>query len=200
MPTVPRTLPTSQPTVHGPWRRAKAPLIVGFDPGLQHTGYGVLRVEGPRPQVFECGVLSTRNENDLSVRLRHLHQEVEGLLREVRPDLVVLEDLFTHARFPRTAIILGHVRGVICLAAASADVRVLALAPSVVKRAVTGSGRASKPQVQAALCGLLGVRGLTNSHAADALALAYAGLARSGPALGDTHRSTAHDSAAAARR
>jgi crossover junction endodeoxyribonuclease RuvC len=67
---------------------------------------------------------------------------------------------------------------VICLAAASAGLHVLALAPSVVKRAVTGSGRASKLQVQAALCGLLGLRTLTNSHAADALALAYAGLGR----------------------
>ncbi len=123
-------------------------------------------------------MLSTHNGNDLGLRLRHLHREIERLLGEVRPDMVVLEDLFTHSRFPRTAIILGHVRGVICLAAASAGLHVLALAPSVVKRAVTGSGRASKPQVQAALCGLLGLRTLTNSHAADALALAYAGLAR----------------------
>jgi len=173
MPTASSTLRPSQPTV-----QANAPLIVGFDPGLQHTGYGVLRIGGPRPHVLECGVLSTDKGNDLGVRLRHIHHDIERLLREVRPDLVVLEDLFTHSRFPRTAIILGHVRGVICLAAASAGLHVLALAPSVVKRAVTGSGRASKSQVQAALCGLLGLRTLTNSHAADALALAYAGLAR----------------------
>jgi crossover junction endodeoxyribonuclease RuvC len=103
---------------------------------------------------------------------------VQNLLREFRPDLVVLEDLFSHSRFPRTAIILGHVRGVICLAAAASGVRVMALAPSVVKRAVAGSGRASKLQVQAALRTLLGLRALSNSHAADALALAYAGMAR----------------------
>lgn len=173
MPTASSTLRPSQLTL-----LANMPLIVGFDPGLQHTGYGLLRVDRPRPRVLECGVLSTRTGIDLSVRLRQIHRDIEGLLRDARPDLVVLEDLFTHSRFPRTAIILGHVRGVICLAAASAGLHVLALAPSVVKRAVTGSGRASKPQVQAALCGLLGLQSLTNSHAADALALAYAGVTR----------------------
>jgi crossover junction endodeoxyribonuclease RuvC len=159
-------------------RREQPLLIIGFDPGLQHTGYGILRVDRPQPRVLECGVLSTRAGVELGARLRQIHRDIEGLLRDAHPDLVVLEDLFTHSRFPRTAIILGHVRGVICLAAASAGVPALALAPSVVKRAVTGSGRASKPQVQAALCGLLGLRSLANSHAADALALAYAGVAR----------------------
>src|SRR3972149_7686651 len=151
MPTASSTLRPSQPTV-----QANAPLIVGLDPGLQHTGYGVLRIEGSRPHVLECGVLSTHNGSDLGVRLRHIHQDIERLLREVGPDLVVLEDLFAHSRFPRTAIILGHVRGVICLAAAAAGVRVMALAPSVVKRAVAGSGRASKPQVPAGLRGWRG--------------------------------------------
>lgn len=101
-------------------------------------------------------------------------------MRDLRPTLVVLEDLFAHSRFPRTAIVLGHVRGVICLAAASARVGVMALAPSAVKRAVTGSGAASKAQVAASVRTLLGLRSLEDSHAADALALAYAGLARMG--------------------
>lgn len=185
MPVAPSLARSPQPAVYVLRRREHAPVIVGFDPGLRHTGYGVLRGDGPRARVHECGVFSTGARGDLGARLRRLHHEVEGLLREVRPDLVVLEDLFTHTRFPRTAIVLGHVRGVIWLAAASAGHRVLALAPSVVKRAVTGSGRASKPQVQAALCGLLGLRTLANAHAADALALAYAGLARgAGPRLG----------------
>jgi crossover junction endodeoxyribonuclease RuvC len=170
-------------------------LVLGFDPGLRRTGYGVLRIGVGRPQVHEAGIFSTRNGADLERRLHQLHRDVHNLLGEIRPDLLVLEDLFAHSRFPRTAIVLGHVRGVICLAAASAGIRVLALAPSVVKRAVTGSGRASKHQVQAALCSLLGVRSLTNSHAADALALAYAGLSRVGlmrrEASGDTPRNGA---------
>jgi crossover junction endodeoxyribonuclease RuvC len=184
MSAAPSIVRSSQPAISALRRRDHAPVIVGFDPGLHHTGYGVLRRAGPRPTVCECGVLATGAGADLGARLRRLHRDVEALLGDVRPDLVVLEDLFTHSRFPRTAIVLGHVRGVIWLAAASAGHRVLALAPSVVKRAVTGSGRASKAQVQAALCGLLGLRTLGNAHAADALALAYAGLARgAGPRL-----------------
>ncbi len=200
MPTPFSTLRASHPTAPGHGRVGNVPLILGFDPGLQHTGYGALRLGAGRPQIFEVGVLETRHGFDLGARLHQLHQDVEGLLREIRPDLVVLEDLFTHARFPRTAIILGHVRGVICLAAAAASVQVLALAPSVVKRAVTGSGRASKPQVQAALRGLLGLRSLTNSHAADALALAYAGVARIRPAWGGSRHTAAIGDGGAARR
>jgi len=171
-------LHTSPPTAFVLSRMANVPLILGFDPGLKHTGYGALQAMPRRPEVFGVGVLSTLEGQDLGHRLHQLHNEVQNLLREFRPDLVVLEDLFAHSRFPRTAIILGHVRGVICLAAAASGVRVMALAPSVVKRAVAGSGRASKPQVQAALRTLLGLRALSNSHAADALALAYAGMAR----------------------
>lgn len=122
--------------------------------------------------------MTTRAADSLGRRLRVLHDEVASLLRELRPRVVVLEDLFAHRRFPRTAIVLGHVRGVICLAAASAGIDVVALAPSAVKQAVAGSGRASKAQVQAAVRVLLALRGGLDTHAADALALAYTGMAR----------------------
>lgn len=151
---------------------------MGIDPGLEHTGYGILQGGGSRPRVLEMGVLATDRRGELGGRLQHLHKDVEQLLREVRPELVVLEDLFAHPRFPRTAIVLGHARGVICLAVAASGARMVTLAPSVVKRAVTGSGRATKAQVQEAVRALLGLRRLPEPHAADALALAYAGLAR----------------------
>lgn len=163
-------------------RSGPVSLVLGFDPGLQRTGYGALRVGPGGPRVCEIGVLSTRGD-DLGARLHQLYQEVEDLIADLRPTLVVLEDLFAHRRFPRTAIVLGHVRGIICLAAASAHVGIMALAPSAVKRAVTGSGAASKVQVQASVRTLLGLRSLADPHAADALALAYAGLARSGSVL-----------------
>lgn len=151
---------------------------MGIDPGLEHTGYGVLQVADTRPRVIEMGVLATDRRCELGDRLQHLHKDVEQLLRDVRPSLVVLEDLFTHPRFPRTSIVLGHARGVICLAVAASGARIVTLAPSVVKRAVTGSGRATKAQVQQAVRALLGLRRLPEPHAADALALACAGLAR----------------------
>ncbi len=154
--------------------------MLGLDPGLLRTGYAVLQQVDGRPRVHETGVLVTRSRDNLGSRLLQLHRDVQGLVREVRPDIVVLEDLFVHHAYPRTAIVLGHARGIICLAAAEQHVGVIELAPSVVKRAVTGSGRASKIQVQAAVRMLLGLRQLSDSHAADALALAYAGLARIG--------------------
>ncbi len=163
----------------GPHGLGASSVILGFDPGLQQTGYGALHVGRGGPRVCEMGILSTRGE-DLGARLHQLYEEVGDLVSELRPTLVVLEDLFAHRRFPRTAIVLGHVRGIICLAAASARVGVMAIAPSAVKRAVTGSGAASKLQVQASVRTLLGLRTLADPHAADALALAYAGLARIG--------------------
>lgn len=154
--------------------------MLGLDPGLSRTGYAALqRADGP-PRVRETGVLVTRTRDDLGNRLLQLHRDVRDLVRELHPDIVVLEGLFVHHAYPRTAIVLGHARGIICLAAAEERVGVMELAPSVVKRAVTGSGRASKIQVQAAVRMLLGLRQLSDSHAADALALAYAGLARIG--------------------
>jgi crossover junction endodeoxyribonuclease RuvC len=153
-------------------------LILGLDPGLHRTGYGVLSMENGRPRLREAGVLVTPQQGDLGRRLQRLFREVEGLLRDLRPAAVALEDLFVHHSYPRAAIVLGHARGIIWLAAAVRGVPVLPLAPSAVKRAVTGSGRASKTQVQAAMRTLLGVRRVADPHAADALALAYAGLYR----------------------
>ncbi|MDR7481738.1 MAG: crossover junction endodeoxyribonuclease RuvC [Armatimonadota bacterium] len=158
-------------------------MVLGCDPGLRVTGYAVLRADDGRPAVVDMGVLTTQGR-DLGARLLQLYRDVEALLRDARPDVVVLEDLFAHARFPRTAIVLGHARGVLCAVAAAAGVRTLAVAPAAVKQAVTGSGRASKPQVQAALRRLLRLRALGNAHAADALALAYTGLLRVGAVRG----------------
>lgn len=154
------------------------PLVLGLDPALRRTGYGVIQMENGRPRIREAGVLLTDDRSDLGDRLFHLHREVTGLLRDLRPDLIVIEDLFAHRLFPRTAILLGHARGIIYLAAAAARLPVATLAPGAVKQAVTGSGRASKAQVQAAVRRLLGLRRLSNHHAADALALAYTGLVR----------------------
>ncbi len=169
-----------RPIGHEPRRSGALSLVLGLDPGLSRTGYAALqRAAGP-PRVRETGVLVTRARDGLGDRLLQLHRDVRDLVRELHPDVVVLEGLFVHHAYPQTAIVLGHARGVICLAAAEQGVEVMELAPSVVKRAVTGSGRASKIQVQVAVRTLLGLRRLSDSHAADALALAYAGLARIG--------------------
>ncbi|MCS7236550.1 MAG: crossover junction endodeoxyribonuclease RuvC [Armatimonadota bacterium] len=154
-------------------------VAVGLDPGWCHTGYAVVGASPAGLRVREVGVVRS-SAPDLPSRLEELYREAMGLLEEVRPQVVVLEDVFSHPRHPRTAVLMAHVRSVLCLAAAHSGAAVQALTPAEVKRAVCGNGRAPKSQVQAAVCRFLGVRGNLDSHAADALALAATALVRSG--------------------
>src|SRR6185503_21031737 len=123
-------------------------LIVGIDPGLRLTGYGVISLGNGRPALQEAGVLRMKARGDLATRLCELHEGLCGLLDEVKPQRIAVEQLYAHYRHPRTAILMGHARGVILLAAAQRDVPVTNLASTMVKRTITGNGHASKQQVQ----------------------------------------------------
>jgi crossover junction endodeoxyribonuclease RuvC len=152
---------------------------MGVDPGLTATGYGVLELAPGGPRVIDIGVITTASTQCLEARLHVLHAAIDALIAARGPGLVVLEDLYTEYRFPRTAVLMGHARGVICLAAGRRGVPVLPLAPAEVKRAVTGSGGAGKGQVQRSVQTLLGLAAPPrSSHVADALALAVTGLGR----------------------
>jgi crossover junction endodeoxyribonuclease RuvC len=110
-----------------------------------------------------------------------IHAAVDRLLAEHAPGALVLEDLYTEYRFPRTALQMAHARGVICLAARQRGVRLLTLAPAEVKRAIAAHGAASKAQVQEAVRRLLALPIAPRpSHVADALALALTGYSRAG--------------------
>jgi crossover junction endodeoxyribonuclease RuvC len=114
-----------------------------------------------------------------------IYDGVDRVLKTHAPELLVLEDLYTEYRFPRTALLMAHARGVICLAARQHDVRVLALAPAEVKRAIVANGAASKAQIQTGVQRLLGLASTPRpSHVADALALALTGFSRGGGRLG----------------
>jgi len=153
--------------------------VIGIDPGLVETGFGVLE-SGPRGvSLLDAGVISTSRSAPLESRLQALHGAVHRLLERFAPDLLVVEDLYADYKFPRTAILMGHARGVICLAARERRVTILPLAPSEVKRAVTANGAASKSQVQRGVQRLLGLAVVPKpSHVADALGLAVTGLFR----------------------
>jgi len=153
-------------------------IVVGFDPGLRATGYAVVRAEGATSVLVEAGVIRTRLGGPVEARLGEIYADARALMEETRPDVAVLEDAFSHLRFPHAGIRIGHVQGVLFLAAAHAGVRIFSLPPAEVKRAITGNGRAPKAQVQAAVCARLGVAGNLPHHAADALALALALLGR----------------------
>jgi crossover junction endodeoxyribonuclease RuvC len=152
---------------------------MGVDPGLVATGFGVLEAGAGAVTVRDAGVISTSTGQPLEARLNALHRAVHRIIEEQAPGLLVVEDLYTEYRFPRTAILMGHARGVIYLAARQLGVAVVALTPSEVKRAMTGNGAAGKAQVQRAVQTVLGLTEPPRpSHVADALGLAATGMSR----------------------
>jgi crossover junction endodeoxyribonuclease RuvC len=129
----------------------------------------------------ETGVITTGADLALDARVELIYAGVDLVLKTHAPELLVLEDLYTEYKFPRTALLMAHARGVICLAARQRDVTVLAMAPAEVKRVITANGAASKAQIQTGVQRLLGLAVAPRpSHIADALALALTGFSRRG--------------------
>jgi crossover junction endodeoxyribonuclease RuvC len=146
--------------------------VFGIDPGSERTGYGCVETDGRRHALVCCGAISPPARTPFSERLRVIHAELGRLLHESRPDAVAIENLF-HAVNVRSALKLGHARGVAMLAAVEAGVALVEYTPAEIKRAVVGYGRAEKPQVQRMIALLLGLGAPPHPHdAADALAVA----------------------------
>jgi crossover junction endodeoxyribonuclease RuvC len=146
--------------------------VFGIDPGSDRTGYGCVETDGRRHRLVVCGAIATAGAADFAARLALIHDGLAAQLRDCRPDAVAIESLF-HAVNVRSALKLGHARGVAMLAAVEAGVPVLEYSPSEVKRAVVGYGRAEKAQVQLMIKLLLGLARVPSPHdAADALAVA----------------------------
>ena len=148
-------------------------LILGIDPGLRVTGYGLVALSAGRPSLREAGVLRMKAKGDLATRLLELYTSLTALIDDLAPSHVAVEQLFAHYKHPRTAILMGHARGAIFLAAAQHKVPVVSYNATRIKKTVTGSGRASKDQVQRTIQRELGLAQLPEpSDVADALAAA----------------------------
>jgi crossover junction endodeoxyribonuclease RuvC len=155
--------------------------ILGIDIGLAATGYGIIDADGGSCRVVEGGVIQTEASTPLEQRLRGIHARIGEVLAEFEVDRVVVEDVYAKYRHPRTAIMMGHARGVTILAAAERGLEVASYPASLVKKALTGNGRASKDQVRRMVAQRLGMaEPPTPDHISDALALAlcYANPAR----------------------
>jgi crossover junction endodeoxyribonuclease RuvC len=150
--------------------------ILGLDPGLLVTGYGVLEVRGGSPHVCEAGVVRSaegRATTDMAPRIRILYDSIVEVLEQFRPNVVAVEQLYAHYDHPRTAILMAHARGVLFLAAAQRNLAVHSYNSTQVKKTITGNGRASKEQVQRAIQRELGLTKLPEPpDVADALAVA----------------------------
>src|SRR5256714_9060432 len=166
------------------WTSSKCPVrdtkpftVLGIDPGTAVTGYGIVRKEGRNPlTLVECGVIRTRPRDDLCQRLVEIHDGIVELIRRHKPTVLSIEDIF-YARNVRTTVVLGHARGVIMLAAAHAGLEIHEYPPAEIKKAVAGTGAATKLQIQFMVMRLLRLKSAPQpSDAADgvAAALAYA--------------------------
>ena len=152
--------------------------VFGIDPGSARTGYGCVRSDGARHRLLVCGAIATRAATSFPEKLHIIHAELSALIRTHRPDCVAIENLF-HAVNARSALKLGHARGVAMLAAVEAGIPIVEYTPAEVKQSVVGYGRAEKAQVQSMIQLLLGLSDPPAPFdASDALAIAVCHLNR----------------------
>jgi len=127
--------------------------ILGIDPGLRLTGFGVVEVRpgSIEPTLVEAGVFKLNAKTPIADRLAQLAEDLAGVIDDVNPDQLAVEKVYSHYAHPRTAIVMAHARGVILLCAKQADLTIQVLASTEVKKALTGNGHASKEQMQLAV-------------------------------------------------
>lgn len=153
----------------------RASCVIGVDPGLNVTGYGVLRCRLGKVKLLEAGVIRSPGSQaaNLPARLESLFAGLREVIQEFRPETLCLEDVYSHTEYPRTSILMGHARGVICLAARLAQVPVVSFSAKRIKQSMTGNGNASKLQVQRAVQQFFSLHRLPQPpDVADALATA----------------------------
>jgi crossover junction endodeoxyribonuclease RuvC len=154
--------------------------VFGIDPGSARTGYGCVDSDGSRHRIVAAGAVTTSARASFPQKLHAIHRGLASLIADMRPDIVAVENLF-YASNVRSALQLGHARGVALLAAVEAGVTVVEYTPAEVKRAVVGYGRAEKSQVQQMVTLLLGLAAPPTPYdAADALAVAICHLHQAG--------------------
>src|SRR4030042_6541539 len=134
-------------------------IILGIDPGLSITGDGLIEIgRSKRIRLKEAGVIRKKKSNNISARLTKIYQNIIEIINEYKPEYIVLEKLYSHYRHPVTALLMGHARGVVCLAAGVSGIKLINYHAKRIKKAMTGKGQASKIQIQGMVQQLLGLR------------------------------------------
>jgi len=160
--------------------------VFGIDPGSVRTGYGCIDTDGRRHRLVACGTVTPPAGVALAERLRVIHRGLRDLLVAHRPDCVAIENLF-HAKNVKSALVLGHARGVAVLAAVDAGAPIVEYTPASIKASVVGYGRADKRQMQRMVTLILGLDAPPSPHdAADALAVAICHVHMNGPVAAAT--------------
>ena len=145
--------------------------ILGIDPGLNITGYGI--IDDATLSVVEAGIIKTRGRRPIQERLDEIFSSVSELIAEYKPGVLVLEKIYSHYKHPTTAILMGHARGAVCLACGVHAVKLVNYPSTRIKKCITGNGHASKAQVQRMVQSLLKLKKAPEPvDVSDALAMA----------------------------
>ncbi len=159
--------------------------VLGIDPGLGATGIGIVRGEGGRAQSYAYGAIHTAAKSPTPDRLNRIYTRISEIMEEENPHLVVIEDIFSLQRYPKSGLLLGKVMGVILLAACRRNVQAIEVPVREAKQVLTGNGNAAKDQLERAVRHILCIgEKIRPAHASDALALALIGLYRYEPVPG----------------
>jgi crossover junction endodeoxyribonuclease RuvC len=154
---------------------------LGVDPGLAETGYAVIGTCDRGGEACEWGCFKTSPKLTLPHRLQIIYQNVEAVIKKWQPTILILEEVYVLPQFPKAAIQLGEVRGIIYLASQQSDVSIMKIRPTEIKNSLTGHGRATKDQIRRSVRRILQMEDeITPDHASDAAALAITGLSRKG--------------------
>jgi len=147
--------------------------ILAIDPGLQVCGYACLEAGGDKETLIEAGVIRIASGSAIEQKLNRIAEDTQSLLESFKPDVVAVEELYSHYAHPRTAILMGHARGVILQKCAQAAIEVRSFSATRIKKSITGNGRASKEQVQKTIQTILSLPQIPEPNdVADAIAAA----------------------------
>jgi crossover junction endodeoxyribonuclease RuvC len=147
--------------------------ILGIDPGLGTCGYACLEADAAGEKLIEAGVFRTDDKLAIEERLNQIGADAHSVLEKFRPEVVAVEQLYSHYTHPKTAILMGHARGVILQKCAEASIKVRSFGATRIKKSITGNGRASKGQMQKTIQSLLGLAQVPEpDDVADAIAAA----------------------------
>lgn len=147
-------------------------IILGIDPGIARTGWGVIQAKGSKVNVIDYGCFETSSKEELSVRLEKLYKEISKIIKTHKPEVLGIEELFFNTN-AKTALIVGHARGVVLLCAAQAGLEIRGFTPLEVKIALTGYGRAEKAQMGKMVKAVLNLKEIPKpDDITDALAVA----------------------------
>ena len=154
--------------------------VLGIDPGLNITGYGLVEDKGSRIKLIEAGIIRTSSDRPIRDRLRKIYDNLSEIVEEYRPEALVLEKIYSHYRHPVTAILMGHVRGVVCLLCGKYNLRLISYPSTQLKKSIVGRGRASKKQVAGMVQTFLNLKKPPEPEdVTDALALAISHIHQS---------------------